>query len=50
MTLQTFPSNKPQMSFTPYPHDFVDGTLVERFEQAVEKFSDLAAIARADRD
>ena len=50
MTLQTFPLIKPQKDFIPFPHDFVDSTLVERFERAVEKFSNLTAITRADRD
>jgi non-ribosomal peptide synthetase component F len=50
MSLQTFPSIKPGKSFIPFPHDFVDSTLVERFEQAVEKFSDQIAIAQADRE
>jgi len=50
MSIQTFPSIAPQKSFIPLPHDFVDSILVERFEQAVEKFSNLTAITRADRD
>jgi amino acid adenylation domain-containing protein len=41
---------KPKKNFVPFPHDFVDSTLVERFEQAVEKFSDQIAIAQADRE
>ena len=50
MSIQTFSSIKPGKSFIPFPHDFVDSTLVERFEQAVEKFSDQIAIAQADRE
>jgi len=50
MTIQTILSITPQMSFIPFHYDFVDSTLVERFERAVEKFSNLTAITRADRD
>jgi len=50
MTIQTILSITPQMSFIPFHYDFVDSTLVERFEQAVEKFSGLTAIAQADRE
>ncbi len=49
MTLPSLPIIKPRESFIPFPHDFVDSTLVERFEQAVEKFSDLTAIVYEDR-
>jgi amino acid adenylation domain-containing protein len=50
MTFQAHPSIKPQKSFIPFPDDFMDSTLVERFEQAVEKFSGLAAIIQEDRE
>jgi amino acid adenylation domain-containing protein len=49
MTSPSLPIIKPKESFIPFPHDFVDSTLVERFEQAVEKFSDLTAIVNGDK-
>ena len=50
MTYPSLQKFKPKKSFIPFPHDFVDSTLVERFEQAVEKFSDLTAIVQEDRE
>jgi amino acid adenylation domain-containing protein len=49
MTINSRTFTTPEKNFIPFPHDFVDSTLVEQFEQAVEKFSDLTAIVQEDR-
>jgi len=50
MTFPSLPLIEPKKSFVPFPHDFVDNTLVERFEQAVEKFPGRSAIVQGDRE